>query len=186
MRLISIMSLVVATAAAAAAQPPKVNEDARILQDFKRRVDAYMELHKRIEKDAPPLKKTADPGQIQASQDAMAERIRAARGAAKQGEIFTPEIAQLFRRLMSPEVKGSQGKETKQILKEDAPPPKTVPLKVNARYPESAPLPTVPPNLLASLPQLPEDLEYRIVGTDLILRDVHANLIVDYLPKAIR
>ncbi len=59
-------------------------------------------------------------------------------------------------------------------------------MKVNARYPEDAPLPTVPPNLLASLPQLPEDLEYRILGRNLILRDVHANVIVDFLPKAIQ
>jgi hypothetical protein len=59
-------------------------------------------------------------------------------------------------------------------------------LKVNARYPEAAPLPTVPPNLLASLPPLPKDLEYRIVGNDLILRDVHANVIIDFIPMAIR
>ena len=111
-------------------------------------------------------------------------RMRAARAGAKQGEIFTPEVSQLFRRLMYPEVKGAQGKETKQIIKEDA--PKGVLLKVNARYPEEAPLPTVPPNVLANLPQLPEDLDYRIVGNDLILRDVHANLIIDFIPRVIR
>ena len=72
----------------------------------------------------------------------------------------------------------------KRVIKEDA--PAAVPLKVNARYPEGAPLPTVPPNLLASLPRLPEDLEYRIIGNHLILRDVHANVIVDFIPSAIR
>ena len=59
-------------------------------------------------------------------------------------------------------------------------------LKVNMRYPENAPLPTVPPNLLANLPQLPEDLEYRIVGNALMLRDVHANLVIDFIPRAVR
>jgi hypothetical protein len=59
-------------------------------------------------------------------------------------------------------------------------------LKVNAKYPQDQPLPTVPPNVLAALPKLPEELEYRIVKKDLILRDVHANLIVDYIPNAIR
>jgi hypothetical protein len=59
-------------------------------------------------------------------------------------------------------------------------------LKVNAKYPEGAALPTVPANLLATLPQLPEDLEYRIVGKDLILRDVHANVVVDFIPGIIR
>ena len=31
----------------------------------------------------------------------------------------------------------------------------------NAPYPEGAPLSTVPPDLLAKLPKLPEPLEYR-------------------------
>jgi hypothetical protein len=44
----------------------------------------------------------------------------------------------------------------------------------------------VPANLLANLPQLPEDVEYRIVDKHLILRDVDANIIVDYIPDAIR
>lgn len=184
-RTIVVVSLFLgAVAGAAGVQQPKVNEDARVLQDFKQRVDKYMELHKRMERKAPALKETDDPGKIKASQDGMAAQIRAARAGAKQGEIFTPEVSQLFRRLMYPEVKGAQGKETKQIIKEDA--PKGVLLKVNARYPEEAPLPTVPPNVLANLPQLPEDLDYRIVGNDLILRDVHANLIIDFIPRVIR
>jgi hypothetical protein len=168
------------------AQQPKVNPDAQLLQNFKKGVDAYMEIHRRLEKKAPPLKETDDPAKIKASQDGLAALIRAERTTAKKGDLFTPEIAQLFRRLMYPEIKGEQGKETKAAIKEDAPNPKAVPLKVNARYPDSVPLPTVPPNLLANLPQLPKELEYRIVGNDLILRDVQANLIVDFIPRAIR
>ena len=170
----------------AGGQQPKTNPDAQLLEDFKERVDKYMDLHKRLEKESPPLKETKDAAKIKASQDALAEKIRAARKDARQGEIFTPEIAQLFRRLMYPEVKGPEAKETKRAIKDDAPAPKTVPLKVNAEYPESQPLPTVPANLLAQLPKLPEDLEYRVVNDTLIVRDVHANLIVDFIPKAIR
>jgi hypothetical protein len=162
----------------------RVNPDAQLLQDFQKRVDTYMDLHKRLKKEVPRLKETNDPAKIQASQDGLAEEIRAARKDAKAGDIFTPEIRQLFRRLMYPEIKGPDGTETKQAIKDDA--PKGVPLKVNAKYPEGEPLPTVPPNLLAALPKLPEDLEYRIVNKDLILRDVHANLIVDFIPNAIR
>jgi hypothetical protein len=162
----------------------KVNPDAQLQQDFKKRVGQYVELHKRLEKDLPPLKKKEDQAKIAASQAALAKSIRAARTTAKQGEIFTPEIAKLFRRLMYPETKGAEGAATKKVLKEDA--PAAIPLKVNVEYPETAALPTVPPNLLLNLPQLPEELEYRIVGKDLILRDVHANIIVDYIPKAIQ
>jgi hypothetical protein len=33
---------------------------------------------------------------------------------------------------------------------------------------------------------LPEELEYRIVGKNLILRDTGADLIVDFIPDAIK
>jgi len=175
------------SANAGAIAPPvqqKVNPDAQLQQDFKKHVDDYVQLHKRLEKQAPPLKKKEDQAKIAASQEALAKSIRAERATTKQGEIFTPEIAKLFRRLMYPELNGTEGAATKKVLKEDA--PAAIPLKVNVEYPEKAALPTVPPNLLLNLPQLPEELEYRIVGKNLILRDVHANIIVDFIPQAIQ
>ena len=81
---------------------------------------------------------------------------------------------------MYPELKGDDGPETKEASRATRGRPRCR-LKVNAKYPRRAPLPTVPPNLLARLPQLPEDVEYRIVGKDLILRDVDANIIVDFI-----
>jgi hypothetical protein len=60
-----------------------------------------------------------------------------------------------------------------------------VPLKINVKYPEKEPLSTVPPNVLLSLPKVPEELEYRFVGKYLILRDARANIIVDFIPNAI-
>ena len=45
---------------------------------------------------------------------------------------------------------------------------------------------TVPPNILAALPRLPEDLEFRFVNRHMILLDVHANIIVDYVVNAIQ
>jgi hypothetical protein len=53
-------------------------------------------------------------------------------------------------------------------------------------YPEGAPLSNVPPAVLAVLPPLPEDIEYRFVGHDLILHDVRTNLVVDVLDDAFR
>jgi hypothetical protein len=160
------------------------NADARVLADYKTRIDKYMELHNQLEKDGPPLKETKNPAEIQASQGALATRILAARKGARQGEIFTAEIREVFRRLMYPETKGTDGKAVKESIKEDA--PRGVPIRVNVRYPENAPLPTVPPSILAALPKLPEDLEYRIINKDLILRDVHANIIVDFIKNAIQ
>jgi hypothetical protein len=58
-------------------------------------------------------------------------------------------------------------------------------LKVNASYPSGAPLSTVPPTVLLKLPKLPKQLQYRFAGLDLVLHDPDANLIVDFLPRAI-
>jgi hypothetical protein len=161
-----------------------VNPDAQLLQEFQRRIEHYSDLHDRVEKQGPRLEETADPADIVAARETLAQNIRAARKDAREGDIFTPEIRRLFRRLMYPQLKGAEGVETKDVIKQDA--PTAVTLKVNATYPENQPLPTVPPNLLAALPKLPDHLEYRIVKKDLILRDVDANLIVDFVPNAIR
>ena len=173
------------SSAQTAVQP--ANADAVVLKDFKDRIDAYMKLRNREETGKAEPRESSDPGKIKATQDVLAQRIQAVRKDAKPGDIFTPEVRQLFRRLMYPEMKGPDAKETKETIKlEEGTPSKSQVLNVNGRYPEAAALPTVPPNLLARLPQLPEELEYRIVNKDLILRDVNANVIVDFIPNAIR
>jgi hypothetical protein len=172
------------TPAAKPAATQKTNAHAAILEDFKARISKYMDLRKDAVKGSPQLKETEDPAQIKAAQDSMAARIRSARAGAKQGDIFTPEIAAHFRRLLSPELKGEEGRDTKQVLKDDA--PTNVPFKVNAKYPEGAPLPTVPSNLLLSLPMLPEPLQYRVIGKHVILLDADADVIVDYALNVIR
>ena len=172
--------------AQAQAGGPKVNADAQVLADFKSRIDKYMELHNRLKKEAPPLKETKEPAKIKASQEVLAIKIREARKDAKPGDIFTPEIRQQLRRLMYPETKGTDGKENKAAMAEEKGELKDVSLKVNADYPDSAPLMTVAPDILAALPKLPEDLEYRFVSRHMILLDVHANLIVDYVLNAIQ
>jgi hypothetical protein len=58
-------------------------------------------------------------------------------------------------------------------------------VQVNAEYPDGLPLVTIPPKLLKALPELPEDLEYRLVGRDLILLDVRSGVVVDMLPGVV-
>jgi hypothetical protein len=171
--------------APSAGQTPPTNPDAQTMADFTKRVEAYTDLRKKLERDGAKLEETKDAAKIKAAQEALAQRMRAARAGARRGDIFTPETVALFRRLMYPEVKGPDAAVTKKAIKDDAP-PKPIKLAINAAYPEGAPLPTVPPNLLMRLPKLPDDLEYRVVHTDLILRDGRANIIVDYIPGAIR
>ena len=158
----------------------RTNPDAKVLADFNERVDAYIDLRKKADDGAPPLKETSDPANIKTAQTALAARIAAARTGARHGDIFTPEIALRFRRLLRPELKDP---DTKKLVAEDN--PGSFKFKINDPYPDGEPLSTVPPNVLASLPQLPGDLEYRFVGKHMILRDSRANIIIDYVANAI-
>ena len=155
------------------------------MAEFKSRVDAYADLHKRLARGDAKQKETDDPAEIRQRTEALTAKVQAARAEAKQGDIFTPEIRPVFRRLLAPKLQGAEGRDVKQVIKDDGPAPGTVPFKVNARYPEGQPLPTVPANVLITLPPLPEPLEYRIVGQHLLLLDTSADLIVDYILNAI-
>jgi hypothetical protein len=174
------MTLLLSTACGRGEAQTRVNPDARVLADFKDRVDAYVDLRKKVDPGAPTLKETDDPAKIKMAQDDLAKGIMAARAAAKRGDVFTPEITLRLRRLLRPELKDA---DTKQLILDDN--PGNIKFKVNGPYPSAEPLSTVPPNVLASLPELPPDLEYRFVGKHLILRDSRANLIVDYIANVI-
>jgi hypothetical protein len=164
---------------------PSVNPDAAVMAAFEARVEAYADLNQKLAKGEAKLKETADPAQIGQAKTALAAKIQAARAGAKHGEIFTPEIRPVFRRLLAPELNGAEGRDVKEVLKDDAPAPGTIPFKVNATYPEGQPLPTVPANLLLTLPPLPAPLEYRIVGQHLLLLDTSSDLVVDYILNAV-
>jgi hypothetical protein len=84
--------------------------------------------------------------------------MQAARADAKHGDIFTLPIRDKFLRLLAPELKGEEGRDARAVLEEGAPAPGTVTFKVNAKYPESQPLPPMPANLLLNLPTLPNRL----------------------------
>jgi hypothetical protein len=167
------------------ASPATADETTAALADFKQRVDAYAELHEDLARGSAKQRETKDAGKITDAQAALAARVQAARPDAKQGDLFTPAVRPIFRRLLAPELKGADGRETRAAIKDDAPAPGTVPFKVNAKYPAAQPLPTVPANVLASLPVLPPPLQYRIVGQHLLLLDTASGLIADYMPNAI-
>ena len=154
------------------------------LTNFQNRVNAYAVLHKQLARGSAKQRETSDPARITQASDALAGKVQSARVEAKQGDMFTPDVRPIFRRLLAPELKGPDGDDTRAILEDDAPPPSAIPFKVNAKYPDAQPLPTVPAGVLATLPTLPEPLEYRIVGRHLILLDTASDIIVDYLPNA--
>jgi hypothetical protein len=147
------------------------------LLDFQQRVGTYMTRQRELQTGDAATEQTKDPAEIYASTRALAARIRTARADARQGDIFSPAVAAMLRRAMNSEVRGPGAANTRASIRGDA--PSAFRLEVNADYPEGATLPSVPPNVLAILPTLPDGLEYRIVDMHLILRDRHANVVVD-------
>ena len=171
-------------------QMPKgsnVNPDAGLAADFKKRVDDYVKLREKAAAAAPvDLQEKSKPAEINSAEKSMAGKIRSARPAAKPGDIFTPATQAMFRRMLKPPLtKGPDAADNKAIIKDDAPAANEVPFKVNAEYPKEVPLSTVPPDVLLSLPSLPEDIQYRFAGKHLLLFDAKANIIIDYMLNAI-
>ena len=158
----------------------RVNADAKLLQDFKARVDDYVRLRNSVDDGAPPLRQTTQPAEIKTAQVELQKRLITARPGAKRGDIFSADVAMHFRRLLRPETRDAS---TKNAIADDK--PGDAPYKVMAPYPEAATLSTVPPNVLAALPMLPKDIEYRFLGKHLILRDARANLIIDYIANVL-
>ena len=174
-----LLFTVVGSAVHALAGTPAVNADSAIIQDFQKRVDDYLQLRKKAEAALPAQKATASPAKITHQQNELARAIRRGRANAKQGDIFTPPIAMEIRRLLTMAMGTADAPAVRQSLQSAE--PVQLHLNVGETYPDRLPLQSTPPTLLANLPKLPPEIEYRITGQDLVLLDTKANLIVDVI-----
>lgn len=165
-----------------AASPQSAVQDDAVVKDFESRVTAYVDLRKKEAGSAP--RPTNSPEKIVESQQDLATKIKVLRQDAKQGDIFTPEIADYFRRQISATLTGPHGRKIRASLRH-AEPVHTASPKVNQTYPPGIPLQSTPPTLLSNLPALPKELEYRIVGHNLVLHDLAPNIIVDLVADAV-
>ncbi len=175
-RLLLVIGLcgMLASAAPATAQQA-TNPIAAAIAEFNKQVKAYMALHAKEEGSLQDVKKGATPAEVLAFENQLAGRIKTARATAKQGDICAPDAVPVFKKIFIDYYQRRSGRE-KRLLFDEVPNFKP---EVNMTYPVNAPKATFPPRLALALPELPDELEYRLVGTSLILRDSEANLIVD-------
>ena len=165
-------------AASVTADGQAVNPLGAATLEFQKRIEAYMKIHNEAEAKVPNLKRTDDPVEISKREQALAEMIMTLRANAPPNEIFAKEYAPHFVKIVKDDFASRSAADRKALVHEL---PKHVKVDVNTPYPTTLPLITFPAGLLRKLPDLPPELEYRIVGRNLILRDVKANLIVDVL-----
>jgi len=163
------------------ADAPNPVEDPRF-KEFFDRVRAYVKVHETAGARVPSLKETSDPQKVSGREKALADEIRVERAGAHQGDVFSPSAAREIGEIVAWDFNARPLKDQKAILAEV---PVKVPPAINTDYPTALPLATVPPGLLLKLPTLPMELEYRFLGRHLILRDIKANLIVDFIPDAV-
>lgn len=162
---------------------PHVNPNAATIKEFMRRVNEYVALHKKLEATLPDLAKQTTPQAIDTHERALAVLIQEGRKSAKPGDLFTPDMQRLIRNLLRPIFQGKDGQQIKaEILDKEY--KGNVKLAINGRYPDEVPISTVPPQVLAQLPKLSEELEYRFIQTNLILFDSHAHIIADFVERA--
>jgi hypothetical protein len=147
--------------------------------DFSARIERYLELRRRLEIGLPPLTVTDDPADIGRAERALARKIRVALAGAKQGSIFDLDIRTEFRRVLLLTVDTG----TRAAIMDEN--PGAFSHAMNGTYPKERSVSTVPGNVLAVLPRIPDDIQYRFLGPHLVLHDTRANIILDRLRCAI-
>ena len=157
--------------------------DAAALEDFGKRVKEYVEIQKTLEGKLTNRPDEASPEAIDKHERALAALIENARRTARPGDIFTPPVQAIVRRELARIFGGADGRQLLSSIMDENPAKAT--LKVNGRYPDVIPMSTMPPEVLAVLPPLPKELNYRFVADQLILLDTVAHIVVDYVPKAL-
>jgi hypothetical protein len=177
-------ALQAAPAAFAQADKQRVNPNARAIAEFQEEVAEYIALHRKLDGTLPTLSKDASAEEIDRHQRALGRLIQQARKNDRAGDIFEREVRPVLRRVLHGLFSGPEGQKLRMAVMEENP-GEVVKLVVNGRYPDTIPLSSVPPQILKALPPLPEELEYRFIETSLILLDVHAHIIVDYMTGAV-
>jgi hypothetical protein len=180
---VSILTLLLLPGLARGSQWAPVDSEYMVVSRFLTAVDAYVVEHHRLFEPLPEGMMCL-PEDTVAGLNALAEVPREARRPPREGEIFTPDVADLFRRLLAARLFGDEdsgANPAAEMEKQDVVVP---PVRVNEpltwEIGDAALLP-----LLRDLPLLPGELEYQLVGRDLVLLDVPSNLVVDVIRAAL-
>ena len=181
---LSIALLAVATVDGRVVRRESTDHTYAALGAFQQRVEAYARLHRDLAASLPPLASRSGGHSAAIARTFLAAAIRTARDTARRGDIFTPEATRFFRVVIQESTSAADFGMFAPLMDEDGHllqgihPGIHTPLPVWETRELSA-------STLFMLPTLPRELEYRIVGYDLVLWDVSADLIIDVLPYAV-
>lgn len=177
-QVVGIGAALLITAHAAAAQV------ASGVETFNERVAAYIALHHQIERFLPPQRNYVDAEEGLAYAAALRRGLCAVRPNAREGDLFEP-VAGEFRRRIRYALR-ADGIEVRDLLREmiDDTEEGARPPAVNEPF-SWALGNLMPTAIIEALPELPDELQFRLVGGHLVLIDIHAGLVVDILRHAL-
>jgi hypothetical protein len=158
-------------------------KDQPLVKAFEKRAMAYDKNRRKLESRLPKVSKAATPEEIAAFKLSLQKSIQSGRATSRQGEFFTPTIAEKIRQIIKAEFKGWEASELRKTVLEAE--TSGVPVKINVPYPDAKELVAMPPTLLLSLPQLPKALRYRFIQRNLVILDRDNALIIDFMPNAL-
>lgn len=181
-----IVTLAVAMLAATAATFAQPLHDSEGVVAFLRAAESYTFMHRRLERRLPVVEVNANPETIRRAIDAMAAALRAARPDARQGDLFNPAVQQTIRTRIARALKahGMTPTDVRAAELAEGVDSSAVTLAVNGAFPRAIGTAMVS-CVIEALPPLPPELQYRMVGRDLVVIDLHAGLVVDILPLAL-
>lgn len=156
------------------------------LARFHQAIEAYMKLHETVEGVLPPSDESADAEDIDVTTEVLASGIRAARSDAVEGEILGGEAAPVFRRAIGDALRDKDCDAARiLVLERDGERRHVTPRPLIHDEFNWARGSFMPSCILWVLPELPAELQFRLLGRDLVIVDLHSNLIVDVLPDAL-
>jgi len=161
-------------------------------EPFKTALQAYVDqtqpYRKQAAQEAEKVPGKAAPAagaeqSVRTRQNALADALRSRlRANAKQGELFTPTVTtEIKKELASMFSSPQRDLLLDELAEQNNTPPNAPAPTINQRLEA----PRVPPRLMEVLPPLPKQLEYDFAGRSLVLRDVDADLVVDFIPDAL-
>jgi hypothetical protein len=162
----------------------RAKPDAAALSQFEDAIAKYVALRESLlaEKITGPVPNSTAP-ELNRASDALAAAIQRARQNARPGDIFVSPVTPVLKQRIVDVVRSENLGPVLAGIDDELKGPITP--TIHLRFPMAAPMATMPPSLLAALPPLPKSLEYRIVGQYLVLRDVEAALIIDFIPAVV-
>ena len=161
-------------------EPPSLmSADNSVVTDFEQRVRDFIKLRDAAEDRVGRMPDRTTPEQIVKRQHALGAEIAKNRAGAAPGAIFVPGMQIYIRNVVRRVITGPDGAVIKASLMDEN--PMAARVAINERYPDTIPMSTMPPDILAALPTLPADLEYRFVGNRLILLDIRSHFVIDFV-----